>query len=76
MTEKQFQKALARRGWCLRLGLWIQVTLPNGSSRLMGVIIDTKGNIRRRASLASAIKKYDEVLLEECPCKEGQCHTR
>lgn len=65
MTEKQFQKALARRGWSLRLGLWIQVILPNGSSRLFGVVIDTKGRIRRRASLASTIKKYDEALRTE-----------
>lgn len=72
MTEKQFQKALARRGWSLRLGLWIQVILPNGSSRLFGVVIDTKGRIRRRASLASAIKKYDEEKEKTAPSVTGR----
>lgn len=64
MTAREFSRALARRGF-RKILLWIEIG-PDGPS--VGMVVNPNGKINRRASLAHAIRRYEqETAAFVCP---------
>lgn len=57
MTRKQFSAALRRHGLRIEV-LWIW---SDKHSSGIGIITDRQGKLRRRASLAKALTRFDEM---------------
>lgn len=58
LTDKQFRAALDRNGLEL-MGLWI--VRKGGGTHGIGVLCDRKWKIRRRESLAHALRRFAKI---------------